>query len=103
MAAEEQSLVLRPTSAATGVACTRAIQHHLPLPYLDPGQGWRASFSKSSRMSFLNASLRRPVTVVVLVVQDNLVKGASGQAVQCMNLMFGLQESAGLLLAPVLP
>ncbi len=35
-------------------------------------------------------------TVVVLVVEDNLVKGAAGQAVQNMNLMFGCGESAGL-------
>jgi N-acetyl-gamma-glutamyl-phosphate reductase len=35
-------------------------------------------------------------TVVVLAVEDNLVKGASGQAVQNMNLMFGLEETAGL-------
>ena len=42
-------------------------------------------------------------TVVVMVVQDNLVKGASGQAVQCMNLMFGLSETAGLGHVPVLP
>jgi len=42
-------------------------------------------------------------TVVILVVQDNLVKGASGQAVQCMNLMFGLKETTGLMHVPVLP
>lgn len=35
-------------------------------------------------------------TVVVLVVEDNLVKGAAGQALQNMNLMFGLPETAGL-------
>jgi len=35
-------------------------------------------------------------TVVVLSVIDNLVKGAAGQAVQNMNLMFGLAENAGL-------
>ena len=35
-------------------------------------------------------------TVVVLSVIDNLVKGAAGQAVQNMNLMFGLPETAGL-------
>ena len=35
-------------------------------------------------------------TVVVLVVEDNLVKGAAGQAIQNMNLMFGCKESAGL-------
>lgn len=34
--------------------------------------------------------------VVVLVVEDNLVKGAAGQAIQNMNLMFGLSETAGL-------
>lgn len=41
--------------------------------------------------------------LVILVVEDNLVKGASGQGVQCMNIMFGLDESAGLMHIPVLP
>lgn len=35
-------------------------------------------------------------TLVVVSCIDNLVKGASGQALQCMNLMFGLDESTGL-------
>jgi len=34
--------------------------------------------------------------VIVTSVIDNLVKGAAGQAVQNMNLMFGLQETTGL-------
>jgi N-acetyl-gamma-glutamyl-phosphate reductase len=42
-------------------------------------------------------------TVVVLVVIDNLVKGASGQAVQCMNVMFGLPETKGLEMLALLP
>jgi N-acetyl-gamma-glutamyl-phosphate reductase len=42
-------------------------------------------------------------TVVVLSVIDNLVKGASGQAVQCMNIMFGLPERAGLEVIALLP
>src|SRR5262249_28454497 len=42
-------------------------------------------------------------TAVVLAVEDNLVKGAAGQALQNMNLMFGLPETTGLLLSPVLP
>lgn len=41
--------------------------------------------------------------LVVLVVEDNLVKGAAGQGVQCMNIMFGLDESVGLMQVPVLP
>ena len=42
-------------------------------------------------------------TVVILSVIDNLVKGAAGQAVQNMNIMFGVAESAGLEHAPLLP
>ena len=42
-------------------------------------------------------------TLVVLSVIDNLVKGASGQAVQNMNLMFGLPEATGLGQLPVVP
>ena len=41
--------------------------------------------------------------VTVIVVEDNLVKGAAGQAIQNMNLMFGLPETAGLTAAPILP
>jgi N-acetyl-gamma-glutamyl-phosphate/LysW-gamma-L-alpha-aminoadipyl-6-phosphate reductase len=37
-------------------------------------------------------------TVIVFVALDNLVKGAAGQAVQNMNLMFGLEERQGLVL-----
>ena len=41
--------------------------------------------------------------VVVLSVIDNLVKGASGQAVQNMNIMFGLEESLGLTQIGLVP
>ena len=42
-------------------------------------------------------------TVVVLSVIDNLVKGAAGQAVQNMNIMFGLPEDTGLKQVALLP
>ncbi len=51
-------------------------------------------------------SVHRPQrgdTVVVLSVIDNLTKGAAGQAVQNMNLMFGLDEGAGLAHVALLP
>jgi N-acetyl-gamma-glutamyl-phosphate reductase len=48
-------------------------------------------------------SAARSDTLVVLSVIDNLVKGASGQAVQNMNLMFGLPETAGLEQVAVVP
>ena len=41
--------------------------------------------------------------VVVLSVIDNLVKGAAGQAIQNMNIMFGLDESMGINQAGILP
>lgn len=41
--------------------------------------------------------------IVVMVVIDNLVKGASGQAVQAMNIMFGKDERAGLAVVPLSP
>jgi N-acetyl-gamma-glutamyl-phosphate reductase len=46
---------------------------------------------------------KRSDTVVVLSVIDNLVKGASGQAVQNMNLMFGFPETMGLDQVAVVP
>lgn len=42
-------------------------------------------------------------TVVVLVAEDNLTKGASGQAIQCMNIMFGLEETHGLSAPALFP
>lgn len=39
--------------------------------------------------------------LVIISLLDNLLKGASGQAVQNMNLLFGLPETTGLLLKPV--
>ena len=41
--------------------------------------------------------------IIMMGAIDNLVKGAAGQAVQNMNLMFGLEESEGLELVPMFP
>jgi N-acetyl-gamma-glutamyl-phosphate reductase len=46
---------------------------------------------------------RRPGLAVVVAVLDNLTKGSSGQAIQNANLMLGLPETEGLMLAPVFP
>ena len=51
-------------------------------------------------------AVHRPLdaqTLVVLAVEDNLVKGAAGQAVQNMNLMFGFPETEGLEQIAVVP
>lgn len=41
--------------------------------------------------------------IIIMGAMDNLVKGAAGQAVQNMNLMFGLEETEGLELVPMFP
>ncbi len=63
--------------------------------------------TRSVRASnMLRIAVHRPGNgdlVVILVVEDNLVKGAAGQGVQCMNVMFGLDETTGLRQVPILP
>ncbi len=46
---------------------------------------------------------QRTGRIIIMGAMDNMVKGAAGQAVQNMNLMFGLPENAGLKLVPVFP
>jgi N-acetyl-gamma-glutamyl-phosphate reductase len=46
---------------------------------------------------------RKPGRAVVVAVLDNLNKGSSGQALQNANLMLGLPETTGLMLAPIFP
>ena len=41
--------------------------------------------------------------IIMMGALDNLVKGAAGQAVQNMNLLFGQKESEGLELVPMFP
>lgn len=56
--------------------------------------------------NFCRIAVHRPQggdTVVILSVIDNLVKGAAGQAVQNMNILFGLPEATGLQQIPILP
>jgi N-acetyl-gamma-glutamyl-phosphate reductase len=46
---------------------------------------------------------KRTNRIIMMGAMDNLVKGAAGQAVQNMNLMFGLDETMGLLQVPMFP
>ncbi|WOI57178.1 N-acetyl-gamma-glutamyl-phosphate reductase [Palleronia sp. LCG004] len=46
---------------------------------------------------------RRPGRAIVVAALDNLTKGSSGQALQNANLMLGLNETTGLMMAPVFP
>jgi len=76
-------------------------------PFVDVLPPGRHPDTRSVRASNVcRIAIHRPGngdTLVILSVIDNLVKGASGQAIQNMNVMFGLDESAGLTQLPVVP
>lgn len=76
-------------------------------PFVDVMPPGRHPETRSVRASNLcRIAIHRPQdgdVVVVLAVIDNLVKGAVGQAVQNMNIMFGLDEREGLDGVPVSP
>jgi N-acetyl-gamma-glutamyl-phosphate reductase len=71
---------------------------------LPPGTQPETRWVRGSNMCRI--AVHRPMdsdTLVVLAVEDNLVKGAAGQAVQNMNIMFGLAEGLGLEQVALLP
>ena len=76
-------------------------------PFVDVMPPGSLPDTRSVRASnMLRIAVHRPPDsdlALVIAVEDNLVKGAAGQAIQNMNLMFGLSETAGLTAPPVLP
>lgn len=76
-------------------------------PFVDVLPAGSHPETRSVRASNLcRMAIHRPQggdVVVVLSVIDNLVKGAAGQAVQNMNIMFGVEEDLGLDVIPVSP
>ena len=75
-------------------------------PFVDvlpPGSAPETRSVRGANTLRLAVHKPRPDMAVILVVQDNLTKGASGQAVQNMNVMFGLPENMGLDGLAVLP
>jgi N-acetyl-gamma-glutamyl-phosphate reductase len=82
-------------------------QYYAGEPFVDVMPAGSQPETRSVRASNqLRIALHRPGggdQLIILVTQDNLVKGASGQAVQNMNIMFGLPETAGLTHVAVLP
>jgi len=71
---------------------------------LEPGVCPETRWVEGSNFTDVNFVLDpRTGRVVMMGALDNLVKGAAGQAVQNMNLLFGLPENTGLQLVPVFP
>jgi N-acetyl-gamma-glutamyl-phosphate reductase len=81
-----------------------------PVPYVilaspRPKQRWPsiAAVERTNYcdIGFMLESTELGTHLIVESAIDNLVKGAAGQAVQCMNIRFGFEETAGLLAARV--
>ena len=76
-------------------------------PFIDVMPPGSLPDTRSVRASnTLRIAVHRPPDsdlALVIAVEDNLVKGAAGQAIQNMNLMFGLPETTGLGAPPLLP
>ncbi len=74
--------------------------HYRDEPFVDVLPAGQLPQTRSVRgANHCRIAVTRPLgrdTAVVTVAEDNLVKGASGQAVQAMNIMFGLAETTGL-------
>lgn len=71
---------------------------------LPPGQLPSTTMTRGSNYCLIGAAVdRRAGRLVVLAALDNLVKGASGQAIQALNIALGLKETAGLGQVPLYP
>jgi N-acetyl-gamma-glutamyl-phosphate reductase len=93
----------------TGEADLQALfeQRYADEPFVDVLPAGSHPETRSVRgVNHCRIAVHRPQggdTVVVLSVIDNLTKGAAGQAIQNMNIMFGLDEMAGLGQVALLP
>ena len=82
----------------------KRFQHEPFVDIMPPGSHPETRSVRASNVCRI--AVHRPQngeTAVVLSVIDNLVKGAAGQAVQNMNILFGIAETTGLMQVAVLP
>jgi N-acetyl-gamma-glutamyl-phosphate reductase len=85
-------------TAAQCIEAARELYEGSPsVQVLDEGQHPDTLWVRGSNLVHLGyAQARRGGTIIAMSAIDNLVKGASGQAIQCLNVRFGLDEGAGL-------
>lgn len=99
---------IRPANGATEADLRASLEQAYAdehFVHMTPQGVWPATRQvRGSNYCFIGlGSAGVPGQMVVVSVIDNLVKGASGQALQNMNLLFGLDETDGLLLEPLYP
>ncbi len=109
LAVEYASLVKKPDGSLPSEAEIRgAYQDYYDqekfVRVLEPGVFPETKWVEGSNYVDINFKIdERTGRIILMGALDNLVKGAAGQAVQNMNLMFGLPEAEGLELVPMFP
>ncbi|UJF24572.1 N-acetyl-gamma-glutamyl-phosphate reductase [Suttonella sp. R2A3] len=97
-------LSLRDPSLDVHALFTRAYVDEPFVDVLPEGAHTQTRYVRGT--NFVHISVHRSVnrrTAIISVVEDNLIKGAAGQAVQSMNIMFGLAETSGLMQPAQIP
>ncbi len=85
-------------------AYTEAYKDEYFVRVLEEGVCPETKWVEGSNYVDVNAKLdERTGRVIMMGAMDNITKGAAGQAVQNMNIMFGLDEAEGLRLVPMVP
>ena len=109
LATEYASLIKNPDGSYPDAAKIRSVYEKYYggekfIRLLEQGVFPETKWVEGSNYVDINFKIdERTGRIIMLGALDNLVKGAAGQAVQNMNLMFGLAESEGLELVPVFP
>lgn len=109
LATEYASLVRKqdgslPTEEETRSVYYKYYKQEKFVRVLQPGVFPETKWVEGSNYVDVNFQIdTRTGRVIMIGALDNLVKGAAGQAVQNMNLMFGLPETEGLQLVPLFP
>ena len=92
-----------PGSTADVLACLHEAYDHEPCVVVTDGSPSTKATLGSNVAHVTGRFDARTGTVLVIGAIDNLVKGTSGQAVQCVNILAGLPETTGLPIAGVYP
>ena len=96
--------IVFPTEEQVRAAYEKYYQKEFFVRFLAPGVCPETRWVEGSNFVVINVKVDpRTRRVIMMGAMDNLVKGAAGQAVQNMNLMFGEAEEEGLRSAPVFP
>ncbi|MDZ4717303.1 MAG: N-acetyl-gamma-glutamyl-phosphate reductase [Roseiflexaceae bacterium] len=88
-----------PETLSEAAARELFLQHYANEPFvrvLPAGQLAAIAHTSNTNLATISVTLAKPGLLIILSSLDNLVKGAAGQAIQNMNVMFSLEETEGL-------